>query len=197
MKRWKISGDPTAAIVSELARILEAQGIALLPTDTIYGLHGLAGDSAVAERIAQWKGRPDDKPFVILAANAKQLGDLQVTVPAVLATIWPAPLTAILPTADHRSLAVRIPDRRWLRDLLESTGPLVSTSANRSGEPPITSPAELVGERCEMLEAIVDAGVREARASALVDLTGVEPRWIREGDPRFTQKLRKTLRKTL
>lgn len=197
MRRWQLSGDPTEPIVADLARILTARGIALLPTDTIYGLHGLAGDDEIAERIATLKGRPDDKPFVVIAANVAQLRGLGLDVPKVLADLWPAPLTAILARANRTSIAVRVPDSRWLRDLLELTGPLVSTSANRSGEPPIASPAELASDLRDALDAIVDAGPREAKASALVDLTADEPRWIREGDPRFTQKLRKTLRKSL
>ena len=172
MRRWQIDGDPTEAVIAELSRILTARGIALMPTDTIYGLHGLAGDDGIAERIATLKGRPDDKPFVVIAADVSQLRALDLEVPEVLATLWPAPLTAILSRKSGPSLAVRVPDSRWLRDLLRLTGPLVSTSANRSGEPSITSPNELASELRDALEAIVDVGPREARASALVDLTG-------------------------
>lgn len=197
MRLWRIEGDPSKEIIAAVARILERGGIALLPTDTIYGLHGLASDPKVPERIAQVKGRAEDKPFVVIAANVVQLRELGLLVPDVVERLWPAPLTAILSRGNGAPLAVRVPDSRWLRDLLELTGPLVSTSANRSGEPPITSIAELADDVRSALDAIVDGGVREAKPSAIVDFTEAEPRLIREGDPRFTQKLRKTLRKSL
>ena len=95
------------------------------------------------------------------------------------------------------NLAVRVPDRPWLRALLALTGPLVSTSANRSGEPPATAPSALPADLRAALDAILDEGPREAKASAIVDFTEAEPRLVREGDPGFTQKLRKSLRKSL
>ena len=197
MRLWRIEGDPSKEIIAAVARILERGGIALLPTDTIYGLHGLASDPKVPEHIAKVKGRAEDKPFVVIAANVVQLRELGLLVPDVVERLWPAPLTAILPRRNGAPLAVRVPDSRWLRDLIDLTGPLISTSANRSGEPPITSIAELADDVRSALDAIVDGGVREAKASAIVDFTEAEPRLIREGDPRFTQKLRKTLRKSL
>ncbi|MEO6258841.1 MAG: L-threonylcarbamoyladenylate synthase [Thermoanaerobaculia bacterium] len=197
MRLWQVDGEPSEEILAAVATILKARGVVLMPTDTIYGLHGLAGNPAINERIARIKGRPEDKPFVIIAANLVQLGKLDLLIPEVLESLWPAPLTAILPRTSSTPLAVRVPDSRWLRDLLELTGPLVSTSANPSGELPITSPSQLPDNLQSALDAIVDGGVREAKASAIVDFTGAQPRLIREGDPGFTQKLRKTLRKSL
>lgn len=197
MRLWKVDGEPSKEIIAAVATILKARGVVLMPTDTIYGLHGLAGNPAINERIARIKGRPEDKPFVIIAANLVQLIELDLLIPEVLQSLWPAPLTAILPRKSSTPLAVRVPDSRWLRDLLELTGPLVSTSANPSGELPITSPSQLPDSLQSALDAIVDGGVREAKASAIVDFTGAQPRLTREGDPGFTQKLRKTLRKSL
>ena len=197
MRSWQIDGDPSKEILDAIADILGAGGIALLPTDTIYGLHGIAGDAGVAGRIAELKGRADDKPFVVIAANVRQLKALGLLVPDALESLWPAPLTAILERDGGPPLGVRVPDCRWLRDLLDRTGPLISTSANRSGATPITTPADLPDDLRSALDAILDAGVREAKPSALVDLTGAEPRWIREGNSLFAQKLRKTLRKSL
>jgi tRNA A37 threonylcarbamoyladenosine synthetase subunit TsaC/SUA5/YrdC len=90
-----------------------------------------------------------------------------------------------------------VPDLAWLRTLLGRTGPLVSTSANRSGEPPITSPDDLAHDLQNALDGIVDGGRREGKPSAIVDFTGDEPRVLREGDSRFAQILWKSLRKSL
>lgn len=166
-----------------------------MPTDTIYGLHALATDESSA-RIAQIKGRDEAQRFVTIAASIKQLESLGAEVPSMLRDIWPAPLTAVI-RRGAQSFAARVPDLKWLRDLLERTGPLVSTSANRSGEPPIAEPAELPPQLLSEINAVVDGGRREGKASAIVDFTGTEPRFIREGEPRFTQILRKTLMKKL
>jgi L-threonylcarbamoyladenylate synthase len=86
---------------------------------------------------------------------------------------------------------------KWLRDLLERTGPLISTSANRAGEPPINNADALPDELLRAIDGVVDAGPRNGKPSAIVDFTETEPRFIREGDPGFTQMLRKRLLKKL
>ncbi|MEA2339818.1 MAG: L-threonylcarbamoyladenylate synthase [Thermoanaerobaculia bacterium] len=196
MKRWRVDGDPPEAVLDELAEVLKRGGVALLPTDTIYGLHAVASDQTAIARIKQMKGRGDDKPFVIIASSIDQLIALGATVPAELAEVWPAPLTAVLASGET-TIAARIPDLAWLRSLLGRTGPLVSTSANRSGEPPVTSPERLANDLIEGLDALLDQGLREGKPSTIVDFTGTSPRLVREGDPRFSQFLRKTLWKGL
>ncbi len=195
MKRWQIRDAPDKAQLGEIAGVLRAGGIVLMPTDTIYGLHALAtNDGAI--KIARIKGRDEEKPFVTIAASIAQLESIGVELPDALRTIWPAPLTAIL-RRGAGSIAARVPDLAWLRDLLAQTGPLFSTSANRSGAPPIAHPDDLARELVTHVDGIIDAGRREGKASAIVDFTQTEPRFIREGDPAFAQMLRKTLLKKL
>lgn len=196
MKRWRVEGDPSDDVLDELADVLRAGGVALLPTDTIYGLHAVATDQQAIGRIRAMKGRGDDKPFVVIGSSIEQLRALGATIPERLSGIWPAPLTAIL-TSGQTTIAARIPDLEWLRALLDRTGPLVSTSANRSGEPPVTSPHALAIDLQNALDALLDQGLREGKPSTIVDFTGAEPRLIREGDPVFSQFLWKTLRKAL
>jgi tRNA threonylcarbamoyl adenosine modification protein (Sua5/YciO/YrdC/YwlC family) len=195
VKRWQLAGAPTESQLDEIAALLRSGGIVLLPTDTIYGLHALANDASSA-RIASIKARDQEKRFVIIAASVAQLKAMGAEVPSTLNNIWPAPLTAIL-RRGAETIAARVPDLKWLRDLLERTGPLISTSANRSGEPPITIADALPGELLRAIDGVVDAGLRNGKPSAIVDFTETEPRFIREGDPRFTQDLRKTLSKKL
>ena len=196
MKRWRVGGEPSDDVLDEIADVLRAGGVALLPTDTIYGLHALALDESAVARIRSMKERGDEKPFVVIASSAEQLERLGVSIPGALREIWPAPLTAILASGE-KTIAARIPDLPWLRSLLNRTGPLVSTSANRSGEPPITTPEMLAGDVFERLDAVLDAGPREGQPSTIVDFTGDEPRMVREGDPGFSQFLRKRLWKGL
>jgi len=190
------ASEPSPALVEEIAASLRTGGVALLPTDTIYGLHALASNEEAVAKIASIKGREEGKRFVVIATSADQLLDYGAAVPDVLRSIWPAPLTAIVPHPGG-NVAVRVPDVAWLRTLLERTGPLVSTSANRSGEPPVREPKNLAPDLQHQIDLILDAGPRDGEPSTIVDFTGSSPRIVRAGDPTFTQFLRKTLWKSL
>lgn len=196
MKRWKVDRELTAAQIAEVVALLRGGGIVLMPTDTIYGLHARADDASAVERLATIKGRDETKPFIVIAASAEQLEVFGATVPPMLREIWPAPLTAILRRGSS-TVGARVPDLPWLRAILAESGPLFSTSANRSGENPINAPAELAESLRKLLDGIVDAGKRHGKASTIVDFTSQEPEIVREGDRMFTQELRKRLRKSL
>jgi L-threonylcarbamoyladenylate synthase len=191
-----------------IAAALAAGGVLLLPTDTIYGLHGKATDAAAVAKIAEMKGREGEKPFVVLAASLEQVEGLGAVlgddVRTLLAAVWPAPVTAIVPLREPiaasrgaSTIAVRVPALDWLRELLVRTGPLVSTSANRSGEPPIRTPSELARALQEQLAGTVDAGPLTGEASAIVDFTADPPRVVRGSETLFTQKVWKSLWKWL
>ncbi|HLJ73508.1 MAG TPA: L-threonylcarbamoyladenylate synthase [Thermoanaerobaculia bacterium] len=190
MKRWAISGAPSNAQIDAIAALLRSGGVVLMPTDTIYGVHALPSQSS---KVADIKGRDEAKRFVTIAASIDQV---PAEVPDALRSIWPAPLTAIL-RSGGATIAVRVPDLGWLRELLEKTGPLISTSANRSGDPPVIEPSALPRDVLERMDGVVDNGRMEAKPSAIVDFTETEPRFIRDGEPPFTQMLRKTLLKKL
>jgi L-threonylcarbamoyladenylate synthase len=196
MRVWRVDGDPDDDVVAAVAAVLSRGGVALLPTDTIYGLHAVAANDAAVARVAQLKGRGDDKPFVVIAATPEQLRAFGADVPEALDGLWPAPLTAVVRRGGG-TVAARVPDLAWLRKLLASTGPLVSTSVNRSGDPPISSLDEVAKELTAGIDAAIDAGRREGEPSTIVDFTGATPHILREGDPIFTQNLRKTLRISL
>lgn len=199
-RRWHIEDAPTTLQLNEIANALLDGAVVLMPTDTIYGLHAVAANAEAVARIAELKGRDEQqKPFIVLASSVAQLPELGITAAPdlieALASLWPAPLTAVLPRGGS-TLAVRIPDVEWLRALVSRTGPLVSTSANRSGEPAVDRPSALARDLQNAID-IVDGGIRGGEPSALLDLTGDEPRFIRERDRFFTQKVWKTLRKSL
>ena len=196
------------AVIEELSRILSAGGVALLPTDTIYGLHALASNDSAIQKLAAIKERDDGKPFIVLASSIEQAERLGAQFPpnarSILHDYWPGPLTAVVllnePIAASRganTIAIRVPDLDWLRDLIAQTGPLASTSANRSGETPIQNPKSLSNELQERIDIIIDGGSLEGKPSTIVDFTSDEPRFIRTGESLFTQKVWKTLRKSL
>lgn len=208
MRRWTAAPQPNAADIGAIAEVLRDGGVVLLPTDTIYGLHAVATDERAVGRIATMKGRDEAKPFVVIGASMQQLRDIGVDFPEraseVLQSLWPAPLTAILPlrlpvaaSRGAATLAVRVPALEWLRALVAICGPLASTSANLSGEPTVETPEMLSYAIQTSLDGIVDAGPLKGEPSVIVDFTGDATRITREGDTAFTQKVWKTLRNSL
>lgn len=129
------------------AEILKNGGVAVLPTDTIYGIHCMATNKEAVERVYKIKGRDFNKPFIILIPNKGSLEDFGVVVDNILSKLlddyWPGPNSIIFSVTDrsieylHRgtkTLAFRVPNYQPLLNLLKQTGPLISTSANTSGK---------------------------------------------------------------
>jgi len=198
---------PSAEEIDVIRKVFEEGGIAVLPTDTIYGLHAPADNSHAVARIFAAKRRAESQPLVVLCSSIDQVRSLGVQVDESTARaldgLWPAPLTAILrlrepiaATAGQSTAAVRIPDLAWLRELLESTGPLASTSVNLSGERAVYSTDEIPMELLEKVDVLLDGGTLASSASTLVDFTSQPPRVVREGKFLFTQNLWKTMWKS-
>jgi tRNA threonylcarbamoyl adenosine modification protein (Sua5/YciO/YrdC/YwlC family) len=136
--------------IAAAAAVLRGGGVAVLPTDTIYGLHCVYSNAAAIERIRKIKGRSKSTGFILLASSVKMADKVVNSWPGktkrILGEIWPAPITAILPAAKtlpahlrpKGGVAVRIPAVPALLKLIKKTGePLVSTSVNLSGDKPV------------------------------------------------------------
>jgi len=128
-------------LISHLSR----GDIAVMRTDTIYGVVGRADLETTVERVYQTKGRTPTKSPIILIAHPSQMFDTyDPSVLAEISTYWPGPNSIILPsnngpawiTRGNNSIAYRIPAVPELRNLLEQTGPLIAPSANPEGLPP-------------------------------------------------------------
>ena len=100
--------------------------------------------------------------------TADQLRAFGAEIPKALDHLWPARLTAVV-RRGAGTIAARVPDLAWLRRLLETTGPLVSTSVNRSGDPPISSIDEVAKELAEGIDAALLAESVERAQDALED----------------------------
>jgi len=147
------ASGPELLAAAQLAQRLQAGSAALFPTDT---LPALAAAPAHAAQIWQLKQRPADKPLILMAADLEQFRDAlglpwQAEWSAVAEQVWPGAVTLVLPARSDwaealhpggGSLGVRIPASDQARELLRCSGPLATTSANRSGEPAATTAAE-------------------------------------------------------
>jgi L-threonylcarbamoyladenylate synthase len=171
--------------------IVTRGGVLLLPTESFYGLGADPRHEAAVARISRMKARPDGLGLPVLCADWEQVESL-VIVPDVfrvkLTRLWPAALTAVLPTVEDLpagrggTLAVRIPAHAELRALLYRLGPLTGTSANRHGDPPAMTVDDALATLAETPDLVLDAGsTAGGRVSTLVDLCGGTPEILRSG----------------
>lgn len=176
-----------------IADVLRQGGVGVIPTDTIYGIVGSAGDKKTVERIYKLRKRNSKKPFIILIPSAVGLKNFGVKLDkyhkAFLKEAWPGPISVILPTPAakykhlHRgtkSLAFRVPASSKLRKLLEKTGPLVAPSANWEGQKPARTIKEAQKFFGPNVEFYMDAGRVIGKSSTLIDFTGKKPLILRK-----------------
>lgn len=142
----RLRGDDPEAIRAAAEAIATGRVVAF-PTDTAYGV-GVRPDLAAAvDAVYVLKGRPHSLPLILLAATVEDFAgwaELPELAGALAARWWPGPLTLVVPAGPRTppnvrgadgTVGVRIPAHSAALRLLEATGPLATTSANRSGEP--------------------------------------------------------------
>ncbi|MCK9996222.1 MAG: L-threonylcarbamoyladenylate synthase [Candidatus Krumholzibacteria bacterium] len=174
--------------------LLKSGGVLLLGTDTVPGFHCRADMPDSVARIQTLKGRGSEKSMLVLAGSVDQAGLVTGTLDERQSVFcrrcWPGPFSLILPASKGQTVAVRVPALESLRSLVLSVGfPLVSTSANRSGESPCPDFKAALAD----FSSQVDGGwnPRESRGeaagstligpSALIDLTSWPPVQLRQG----------------
>ena len=170
----------------------------VLPTDTVYGIGADAFDPVAVRGLLAAKGRGRERPPPVLVSAATTIDALAVRVPSWARGLgeefWPGPLTLVChqqgslqwDLGDTRgTVAVRMPDHEIAREILERTGPLAVSSANKTGMPAATDadPAEqMLGDE---VAVIVDAGPvgeeSSGEPSTIIDVTGPRGRVLRRG----------------
>jgi len=196
---WRDGNSP----VGEALAVLRRGGVLIYPTETVYGLGtALSAGEGGVERVRAAKGAPAGRPYLQLVADAASAFALWSRVPAsahqLAALHWPGPLTMIGPAGPGLpasllgsanvqdevvpTVSVRVPGDDRLRALLRALGePLLSTSANRSGQP---APASFDAVTTQNLAAdlAIDAGdCSSGMPSTLVSLLQEPPRVLRQG----------------
>ena len=181
--------------VEEAAAALEAGGVALIPTDTVYGLAAHPLHPAAQEKIFALKKRPQSLNLQILLPDNLD--------PATLGAVMPEPATALLADAAVRPLVTMVlaldPERKpdWLshreeagfripgdlkaQAILGRTGPLFATSANAHGQPPGATPPETLPMLEGKPDAVWDAGPLTGAASTVVNFNAAPPVVLRWG----------------
>lgn len=184
----------SAERIEEIVAHLRAGGVAAIPTDTVYGLAALATDPAALRALAALKGREADQPIAVLIDSVEAVAPYLVE-PRTLAAVarfWPGALTAVVrarpgglaapAVTAAGTIGVRMPDDALARAVIRGCGGVLAvSSANRHGEPPATTAAEVARAFGPDL-LVLDGGERtEGMPSTVVDLTGDRPRILRAG----------------
>jgi len=187
---------PSDAALNLLAEAVLRGGVVAFPTDTLYGLHCSLFDVSAVEMIARLKRRDRSLAVISLIPEADQAyglaGEVSEVAARLMARHWPGRLSLIFraaPIVPPRvraaggTVALRFPrDPLCMRILQRIGGPVVSSSANISGQRPAETAEEVVRIFGNQLDLVVDGGPRHGETpSTLVDVSGPRPRLLRRG----------------
>lgn len=177
------------------AQAVKSGRLVVMPTDTVYGLGADAFDSrAVADLLAA-KGRGPQMPVGVLVGSWHTIEGLVLGMPSgareLIRAFWPGALSVVVRQApslqwnlgDTRgTVMLRMPLHSVAIELLREVGPMAVSSANISGYPAATTVQQAQQQFGERVQVYLDAGaVEQQGASTIVDLTGQQPRLLREG----------------
>ncbi len=185
--------DPLDAGVAEAARVIASGGVAVIPTETLYGLAANPLDERAVKRIYEIKKRDPRKPLIVLVSTPRIAATLTLWEPratALAKAFWPGPLTLVLRARPSlppvllgggATVGVRVPGSPIALAILARAGGVATgTSANISGMQPPRSVDELDPRIIEEVDIVVDAGRLPGTPSTLISLVG-RPEVLREG----------------
>jgi tRNA threonylcarbamoyl adenosine modification protein (Sua5/YciO/YrdC/YwlC family) len=201
---WQHGADQPG-IVLRAAQALSEGRLVAFPTETVYGLAASALVPEGVERLRMSKGRPEDKPMTLALASAAEaldwVPDMSILGRRLARRCWPGPVTLVFRDSTEQglvqrlaasvrervcpagTLGLRVPAHEVVLQTLGAlSGPLVLTSANRSGAAAATSALEVAESVGETTELIIDDGPsRFGHASTVVEVNGDTWRVLRPG----------------
>ena len=181
--------------IKRAAAAVAAGELVVLPTDTVYGIGCDAFSPEAVVRLLTAKGRGRAMPPPVLVPHARTLDGIAADVPddvrALAEAFWPGGLTLVVPMQRTLSwdlgdtggtVAVRMPLHPVALELLEATGPMAVSSANRTGQPPAATAEEAREQLGDSVVVYLEAGAAGSGVpSTIVDGTGEVPRVLRDG----------------
>jgi L-threonylcarbamoyladenylate synthase len=184
-----------ATQLDEAVNAIRSGELAVIPTDTVYGLACTPYREEPVRRLSEVKGRAPEQPIALVATDVDWLlecvPELRGRAALLARALLPGPVTLVLPNPARRfrwltgtrpdKLGVRVPDALGVaRALLDKVGAVAATSANLHGRP---DPARLADVPPEIRSraVVLDAGELPGTPSTVIDLTGDEPEILREG----------------
>ena len=195
MKHIVISTADAEAAHTAAAEAVGRGEVIVLPTDTVYGVGAQATSGAAVQRLLDAKQRGRDFPPPVLVAEVAMVGALASGVDDRLQRLaeafWPGALTIVLRARDSLrmdlgergdTIAVRVPDHDFTRELLRRTGPLAVSSANVHGREAALTIADAEAQLADACSIYLDAGEMAGPVpSTILDLTSAQARILRHG----------------
>jgi L-threonylcarbamoyladenylate synthase len=182
--------------VEEAVAALRAGKPVVLPTDTVYGLCATPYREDPVRRLYHLKQRPPGEPIALVASDVDMLFDcvpeLRGRAGVIARALLPGPFTLVLPNPARRyrwltgpepeKIGVRVPDLGWpAAQVLARVVAVAATSANLHGGPDARRLDDVPEELRSACAAVLDGGELPGVASTVLDVTGEEPRVLREG----------------
>jgi tRNA threonylcarbamoyl adenosine modification protein (Sua5/YciO/YrdC/YwlC family) len=196
--------NPSEEALQAAAEAVLRGGVIAFPTDTVYGLGCSLFDVSAVEMVARLKRRDPSLAVISLIPEARQVEGLASEIGDVARRLmeryWPGRLSLIFRAAPiipprvrgaGGTIALRVPSDKLCQRLLDTIGgPVVSSSANLSGQPPAETAEDVVHVFGNQLDLVIDGGPRRGNVpSTLVDVSGPRPRLLRRGDLDVTAEL--------
>jgi L-threonylcarbamoyladenylate synthase len=178
------------------AEVIQAGGVVVYPTETLYGLGANALHTDAIQRVRAIKRRSEQKPILVIVPDVESVeqltADLSPAARRLMDSFWPGPLTLVLKasgrvprelTQGAATIGIRVPSSPLCLKLLRLCEcPITSTSANLSGHPPFHSIAEISNALAPGVDLYLDAGaLPESEPSTVIDLSSSPPRLLRIG----------------
>ena len=186
--------NPQERLISRAVEALERDGLIAYPTDTTYGLGCNIFNRRGVKNIYKIKQRDARKPFSFICADLSDVANYaQVSNFAfkIMKRHLPGPYTFVLDATRivpasmitrQKTVGIRIPDDEIALSIVRQLGhPLVTTSANLTGESPLHDPAEIEAIMGHMLDMVVDGGIRFGDPSTVISLIDDRIEVLREG----------------
>ena len=196
MRIVRFSKKTLEKIAKETANKLNAGKVIACPTDTVYGLIADATNRKAVRKVLLIKGREKTKPLPIFIkdiAMAKKFAKVEPLQEKFLKKVWPGKVTAVLEsrgilpkeTGTQESIGLRIPNYDFVTSLLSAYNkPLTGTSANLSGEPPLSDSKEISRQfqnRKHAPDILIDAGkLPFSRPSKVIDIRRQKAKILRQ-----------------
>jgi L-threonylcarbamoyladenylate synthase len=176
--------------LDEVVDTLETGRIAVIPTDTVYGLACRPDDEDSIRALSALKRRSAEQPIALVATSVDALVELVPELPARL--VLAGPYTLVIPNPARRfpwltgarpdTIGVRVPEVSGpAADLLARAGVVAATSANLHGGLDPRRIEDVPDEILAGVAAVLDVGELPGTPSTVLDLTGPQPRVLREG----------------